>query len=482
MNPLDAYLSLLAADQGRAVPRVTRRHVHLAIRPRPMVIVGYHLAGHIGAPIALTWGSAPGDQNAETVVVPEPRNVDLRFEALERFSYALEDYLRTFQQTTPVQCGRDHAIKEICIAAPQLVLANSATADWLYDIVGRFTRNLPSTGDHPVSPYISRAGKHLSFFGAMRRRPGSCLTLIATEALALHFRTGQLATEDLNLAALLGWIEPGKGQTGPHAARDGERRPPAGPISDPSWDVGPLQRFITDWHAARTPFARPRARAETRIGVREQHLSTYNDCWRALRLLYRFEEARHVAARAEQDRRAWTAHVGRMAAGTARFRNIPTPLQAARDLRRSEDATTALATQMALDDIAVMARSVASGEALAGRVVAVDLTNRQILNGRRALRPLIDIEPTQQFHRPVGTTMFLVGAPTVRVEIASIAAGGIIRLQVIKGAMTAATRGLLPAQGDEVIFSPHELGRYYPSQLPDETPWTHIPADLEEAR
>ncbi len=50
MNPLDTYLSLRAAEQGRAIARVSRRHVHLAIRPRPLVVVGYHLAGDLGAP------------------------------------------------------------------------------------------------------------------------------------------------------------------------------------------------------------------------------------------------------------------------------------------------------------------------------------------------------------------------------------------------------------------------------------------------
>ena len=479
MNPLDTYLSLQAAEQGRAIARVSRRHVHLAIRPRPIVIIGYHLAGDLGAPVALTWGTAPGSNNAQTIVVPEPRNRTLRFEALRQFGDVLDDYLRNFEQTAPVPRGRDHVIEHVCVAAPQLVLANSATAEWLYDIVGRFTRALPSDGDDPVPLSVSRAGKHLSFFGGMRRVPGSCLTLVATEALTAHFRTGQLDAEDMNLAALLGWIEPGEGETGPQAARAGERRPPAGPISDPGWDADHLQRFIADWHAARTDAERAEARDRARLGVREQHLGSYDDCWRALRQLNRFDEAAHVAVRAEQDRRAWTAHMVRMVGGTARFRNIPTPLQAARSLRRSEDATTALATEMAIDDTAVMARSVASGEALAGRVVAVDTTHQEVVSGRRVRRPLIDIDPIVECHRPVGTTMFLASAPKVRVEIAGIV-GRIMRLRVTKGALTTATMGALPVRGQSAIFSSHELGQFYPNAFPDETPWTHALSDVEE--
>src|SRR5262249_52215246 len=131
----------------------------------------------------------------ETIVIPEPRNRDLRFEALEWFGDALHGYLRSFEATAPEPGRPGSELEEVCVAAPQLVLANPATADWLYDIVGRFTRGLPAAGPDPVPVSVSRAGKHLSFFGTMRRQAGSCLTLIATEALTLHYRTGQLNAE-----------------------------------------------------------------------------------------------------------------------------------------------------------------------------------------------------------------------------------------------------------------------------------------------
>jgi hypothetical protein len=69
--------------------------------------------------------------------------------------------------------------------------------------------------------------------------------------------------------------------------------------------------------------------------------------------------------------------------GTARFRRVPTPLQAARTLNRVEERTEELAAQMSLDDPAVMARAVARGDAAAGTVVAVDPTRREAnANGR----------------------------------------------------------------------------------------------------
>ena len=94
----------------------------------------------------------------------------------------------------------------MCLDAPQLVVPNAATADWLGGIVGRFTRNLRSDGDAPAPLSVPLAGKHLSFFADLL--PGSSLVLAATDALTIHWQTGQLPSEDLNLAALLGWIDP----------------------------------------------------------------------------------------------------------------------------------------------------------------------------------------------------------------------------------------------------------------------------------
>ena len=80
--------------------------------------------------------------------------------------------------------------------------------------------------------------------------PGSSLVLAATDALTTHWQTGQLPSEDLNLAALLGWIDPPVGMDGPQAARAGEASPPAGPDSDPNWDAETLAELIQEWHAA----------------------------------------------------------------------------------------------------------------------------------------------------------------------------------------------------------------------------------------
>ena len=208
MNALHTYQALLAAAERRAVAKTTRRHVYLS--PHPLVLVGYHLAGDPGALLALMWGTSR-DEEPHCIVVPEPRNRDLRFEALAEFAVEFLAYLSEFE-------GRDEA--GMCLDAPQLIVPNAATADWLGGIVGRFTRNLRADGDAPVPPSVPLAGKNLSYFADLM--PGSSLVLAATDALTTHWQTGQLPSEDLNLAALLGWVRP-PGRHGWSAGRPGGR-------------------------------------------------------------------------------------------------------------------------------------------------------------------------------------------------------------------------------------------------------------------
>ena len=69
-----------------------------------------------------------------------------------------------------------------------------------------------------------------------------------TTALADHWATGQSDLEDANLAALLGWIDPAAGLTGQQAARlaeDPVQCPPAGPVTDPTFDNEVLEGRMT---------------------------------------------------------------------------------------------------------------------------------------------------------------------------------------------------------------------------------------------
>jgi hypothetical protein len=462
MNALRAHRTLQAAGDRRAVATTTRRHVHLS--SRPLVVVGYHLAGDPGAPVALVWGT-DRNETPHCMVVPEPRNRALRFEALDEFATELLAYLSQFEPLDDAGT---------CVDAPQLVVPNVSTAEWLGGIVGRFTRNLRTDGDAPPPASVPLGGKHLSFFGDLL--PGSSLVIAATEALTLHWQTGQLPSEDQNLAALLGWIDPPDGLDGPAAARLGERTPPAGPDSDPNWDADVLAELIQSWHAARDDqVAQAAVRDELEEEIREQLMPAWLGCWRALDQLGSLPAGAHVAGRWLSDRKAWTAHCARIEEGRAFFRNIPTPVQAAARLRFLESRTQELQREMAWDDPLVMAALVASGEALAGRVVAVDRDRRTFnANGRRQRRPIITIEPTLDFARPAGTNLYLSTHPSVKLEVLPNDASGLIRAEVLKGANQTATVGLLPAAGDEIVLSPYGRPEFYQRSQVQEIPWTHL--------
>ncbi|MCC7363537.1 MAG: hypothetical protein IT303_04125 [Dehalococcoidia bacterium] len=397
------------------------------------------------------------------MVVPEPRNRSLRFEALAEFAAEFLAYLSEFER-------RDET--GLCHDAPQLVVPNAATADWLGGIVGRFTRNLRTDGNAPAPPSVPSAGKHLSFFADLV--PGSSLVLVATDALTTHWQTGQLPSEDLNLAALLGWIDPPAGMDGPEAARVGEATPPAGPDSDPNWDAGVLAGLIQAWHGASGVAALSAVRCEIEDEIREQLTPAWTACWRALDRLASLPAADHVTSRWLRDRRSWTEHCDRVAQGRAYFRNIPTPVQAASRLRVLEACTEDLQREMAWDDPLVMAAVVASGEALAGRVVATDTERRtRNHNGRSVRRPLITIEPAIEFTRPAGTTLFLSRHPNVKLEMLPSNGSQVIRAEVVKGANQRATIGLLPNLGDEVVLSPYGSPEFYQRSTVENVPWTH---------
>ena len=106
-------------------------------------------------------------------------------------------------------------------------------------LLGRSTRFRRTEGEYAVPASVPLLGRWLTYYAERAEVPPSALLVSLTAALADHWATGQSAAEDANLAALLGWIDPPDGMTGPAAARAAEdpvRCPPAGPVTDPTFD------------------------------------------------------------------------------------------------------------------------------------------------------------------------------------------------------------------------------------------------------
>lgn len=465
---VDVYLGLSAIDSRRAVARAARRHVHLAAEP--FVVVGYHLPGDPGAPIGLLYGTR---REQPTIVgVGEPRDPKLRFAQLAQFAMDLNGYVAQFIQ--PAGGSRHARDAHVQMGGPQLVVANQATAQWLCDLMGRRLRYLRSEGDRPVHQSLPTAGAHLSFF-AGQRVPGSSLVLPLTEVLAQHWITGQLAALDANIASQLAWI------SDPNSLEEAAHALPAGPVPDPEWEARELHDAIKAYgqllegHPARAN--QPMIRT-----IDEALHPSWQACWRALDLLHGLPPAERTRDRWGQDLRQWSRHAERVSEGRAYFRKRPRQLQVFRYLTRLERLTADLNREMALDDPLIMAGYIASGEALSGNVVAVDLSGRL---------PRLQVRPHLPFLRPVGTDVFWYPPrtadanspkkpPVVRLSLTGTAGDGDVTFNVTAGAVQRRLHHRLPRPGQQVVFSPFGQRDYHPDNLPTELPWTHADDEDDE--
>src|SRR5690606_12638055 len=213
------------------------------------------------APLGAMLGTDPAEPRL--LVVPQPRDRDQRFAFVaERAAIMLpyiEGYARdveTGEAETPYERSRD---------APQLRVPNPRGIAFTR-LLGRSSRFRRADGPYPVHPSVPVLGQWLTFLADRADFPGSSLLVAMTEALAAHWATGQSRVEDGNLAALVGWIAPPDGMTGPEAAAAAEDMvwsPPAGPDTAPEFDAEVLAPAIRTYEATGSD-------AQVRDAVRSQ--------------------------------------------------------------------------------------------------------------------------------------------------------------------------------------------------------------------
>lgn len=319
MSTLAALARLRALRTGTAQRLATVRHCHLA--ERPMVLIPLRLAGEAAAPLAAMAGTDPG--SPRLLVVPQPRDRDLRFAFAAELAEILLPYVEGMRKATETVERRGAEPYERCVDAPQIIVPNQSAVGFV-DLLGRSTRFRRAEGPYAVHPSVPVLGRWLTFYAQRARYPGSALLTAATDVLSLHWATGQSALEDANLASLVNWIDPPPGETGASAAGDAEDPliwPPAGPATDPGFDTEVLAPAIRAYEEA------PGERTAGRVAeaVRSQLEPTWRLMWRAIGLLGELPAARGTAGRWEADRASFTGFAAQLAedgppspSGTAR--------------------------------------------------------------------------------------------------------------------------------------------------------------------
>ena len=195
-----------------------------------------------------------------------------------------------------------------------------------------------------MPPDVPLLGRWLTFLAERAehaRQLRRCCAM--TEALALHWATGQSALEDANLAALLGWIDPPAGLTGAEAARAGRGPvvwPPAGPATDPAFDNEVLAPAIRAY-AARDPVQPASGGRSPRSSTRCAASSnpTWRLMWRAVDRLRALPAGASVADRWAGTARAFTGFREYVAGGGPPQGRRDGAVAAARRLNRLERAT-----------------------------------------------------------------------------------------------------------------------------------------------
>lgn len=489
MSLVGTLARIEAVRTGLAQPRATVRHRHVS--DRPMVLVLLTTAGETGAPLGALVGT---ERDSPTLlVVPQPRDRDLRFAFLADLAEVMLPYLEGHVDDVEVQSRKERdpetgerveVERELCRDAPQLLVPSGAAIEYIR-LLGRSTRFRRTAEQDPDEPNpvpsrVPMLGRWLTHFGERALTPGTSLLCAMTDLLARHWATGQSAVEDQHLGALLAWIDPPPGLSGRQAALHAETErdergllvcPPAGPATDPEFDNRVLAPAISRYDAGL-----PGTEQNVRGLIEGQLRPTWDRVWRGVDLLHGLPAGERVADRWESDRWSYTGQRDRIRSGEPPQPKRDDAVTAAAKLVRRETEQVRLEAQEALDDPLVMAERRLAGEAFAGEVVSVEMAYSE---GRAPKpRPLVTVatedsphvEPGGRVYRAVG------GGRAQEAQVVEQEAGAIVvRLVNQMGRAKQPAEGSVPEPGAQVCFTLFEHNPRAAPPLPDpeDTPWTH---------
>jgi hypothetical protein len=483
MTLLTTLARLEAASTGQAQPLSRVRHRHLSAQP--LVLIPLTLAGDPATPVATMAGTSRAA--GTLLVVPQPRDRDLRLRFLADLADVVLGYITARQAATevvPATSRREE--KRRYSDAPQVLVPNRAARDYL-GLLGRATRFQPTDGPYAADPSIPVLGRWLTFLADRAEHPGSAVLADLTTLLAAQWATGQSPLEDAHLAAQLAWIIPPAGMTGLEAALAAEdplRCPPAGPATDPGFDQAILEPLVRSHDRAlrdRDQAAAARAAAEITGAVRGQLDPTWQSAWDAIGLLNALAQTASANRRWAEDRDEFTWFSGYLADGGQPQARRDRAVRAAARLDRLERAQAEFDAQAALEDPFVLAGLRTSGEAFGGTVVSADPARTTTsAKNRTILRPRFTVRTPDPVRIEAGRALTCPARPGQRVKITGLARDGedttIVVLEVTQGMGTPnkPRAGAVPGIGEQVAYAP-DPGYFARREFPplSQTPWTH---------
>ncbi|MFY1689643.1 hypothetical protein [Plantactinospora sp. WMMB782] len=484
MSTLTALARAEAVAAGRAQRITTVRHLHVS--DRPLVFIPLSMAGEANAPLAALVGDDPAAPTL--LVVPQPRNRDQRFGFAAELAEVLLPYLDSFRGVTEaVPANRGREIRYRYVDAPQVLVPNPAGIGFVR-LFGRSTRFRRTDGDYPVHPSVPLLGQWLTFLADRAEHPGSGMLLAMTEALGLHWATGQSALEDAHLAALLAWIDPVDGHGGADAAvlaEDPLRWPPAGPVTDPTFDNEILAPAMTGYEEAAASgdeTRRSRALGVLEEAVRSQLRPTWELMWRGVALLRELPAGARVAGRWAEDRDVFGNFALHVDGGGHPQPRRDGAVNAAHRLHRLERASQSYAVQRAYDDPLVMADHRLTGEAFLGEVTLAAPNRIDDSGKRRVLRPRIQVTTADVVLVPVGAVLHSPSRPGQKARVVFVTpdpSSGrtdvVLELSGGLGRSLTPAPGSVPELGDQLCYTTLSDSFMPPGEFPsrDETPWTH---------